>query len=154
MSPSETVYFIQAGEGGPIKIGVSANVNHRLQMLQSANPAKLRLLGTVPGGRSVERQLYEALGDFRLMGEWFQDGPEVRAMIADPARLDASPKISRNRYRAARLKTGLTQRELAERTGVSQAFIANLEGGLLLKRPRRSYNYMMVCSELGLEPSE
>jgi DNA-binding transcriptional MocR family regulator len=47
-----SVYFIQRGEDGPIKIGVSADVAGRLRMLQAASREPLVLLGASRWGRS------------------------------------------------------------------------------------------------------
>lgn len=39
-----SVYFIRAGDGGPVKIGLADDVPHRLRELQIGNHVELRLL--------------------------------------------------------------------------------------------------------------
>lgn len=79
----QRVYFIQGVEGGPIKIGVSFDPDDRLSGLQTASPVRLRIIGLVAGGPSVERKFHERLAEHRLHGEWFSDAPEVLAAIAE-----------------------------------------------------------------------
>ncbi len=72
-----SVYFVQAIAGGPIKIGMARDVVSRLNHLQVASPVKLALLGTIPGGRAVERRLHEKFSANRLHGEWFTPTREL-----------------------------------------------------------------------------
>lgn len=72
------VYFIQAGDNGPIKIGIARNPRKRLRQLQTANPERLRLLGTIDGDLEVERRIHSELEDWRLAGEWFRADEEVK----------------------------------------------------------------------------
>jgi hypothetical protein len=76
------VYFIQAGDGGPIKIGISDNVPLRLNTLQTAHHETLRLLSRIPGGESDEAALHEQFAALRIRGEWFRPGAELLAHIA------------------------------------------------------------------------
>ena len=68
---SKRVYFIQPIGGGPIKIGCAANVERRLAHLQAFSPAPLRILGSLPGGVALERELHVRFSEHRLHGEWF-----------------------------------------------------------------------------------
>lgn len=65
------VYFVQAGESGPIKIGYARNVKRRLSSLQTAHPERLRLVAEGPGSKGHERAFHEGLKNFRISGEWF-----------------------------------------------------------------------------------
>lgn len=65
------VYFIQAGEDGPIKIGTSKNPLARMKSLQSATAETLVLLGTIKGGHQVERKWHNDHKTHRISGEWF-----------------------------------------------------------------------------------
>ena len=47
------VYFIQAGEDGPIKIGYAANVQRRIAALRTACPTELRELGYIDGDQAA-----------------------------------------------------------------------------------------------------
>jgi hypothetical protein len=75
-----SVYFAQAEDR--IKIGWSKQVSARLAGLQTGCPSSIKLLGTIPGGRSVERQLHERFASLRLSGEWFKAEPELLEHIA------------------------------------------------------------------------
>jgi hypothetical protein len=79
------VYFIQAGVGGPIKIGCSADAASRLATLQVGNPEALRLLATAPGGFAEEATLHARFAAHRLTGEWFRPTLELLAFIAGGA---------------------------------------------------------------------
>ena len=67
------IYFVRAGEAGPIKIGFSArgDIATRISELQGACPWPLRLIGTVTGTKPVERHLHQLLAEYRMCGEWF-----------------------------------------------------------------------------------
>jgi hypothetical protein len=76
------VYFIQAGEDGAIKIGVTSDdPERRRNQLQVGNPAVLKLLGAIKGDHARERQLHRDLSEWRLEGEWFKPDPTVIAAI-------------------------------------------------------------------------
>lgn len=86
-----SVYFAQVGRY--IKVGYSENPERRVRNLfksstrygapkdiDSTTPRTL--LAAVPGGTSREGLAHLALDDFRVLGEWFLDEPEVRGYIA------------------------------------------------------------------------
>lgn len=75
------VYFIKAGDDGPVKIGWSENPDMRLAQLQSAHHETLSVLAKFPGGRDVEAEVHQQLHDLRLRGEWFRDEPALRQAI-------------------------------------------------------------------------
>jgi hypothetical protein len=68
------LYIIQSILGGPIKIGVSKQVELRLKDIQRGSPFKLvavRIIGKVPS--IIERRLHKQLEEYRLHGEWFKE---------------------------------------------------------------------------------
>jgi hypothetical protein len=65
------VYFVQCGDGGPVKIGVTRDLDKRLGGLQTSHHERLRLLHVEPGGRLEERQFHARFADLRTRGEWF-----------------------------------------------------------------------------------
>ena len=81
------VYFVQSGDGGPIKIGLSCPQGWltRLSHMQTGNPAELRLLRTVRGDKSVEAKLHKQFKDSRIRGEWFEPTPELLALATPVA---------------------------------------------------------------------
>ena len=76
-----SVYFIQAGPKGPIKIGTALRPMDRLRELQVGNPFKLVLLAVIEGHAVVERELHAQFAVHRLRGEWFAPVPELIKLI-------------------------------------------------------------------------
>lgn len=72
-----SVYFIQAGENGPIKIGHAKNALVRFKELQVASHQTLTLLGLVDGGANEERAFHEKFAAHRVRGEWFAPVAEL-----------------------------------------------------------------------------
>jgi len=67
----EVLYVIQRGADGPVKVGISRRLQHRLIALQSANAEKLSILRTYRMS-DVEKAIHAELGiESRLNGEWF-----------------------------------------------------------------------------------
>lgn len=75
------VYFIQAGDAGPIKIGFSSKVDIRIDALQKANAEKLNLLATISGTLIMEAELHQRFAEHRIRGEWFRPAAELLAAI-------------------------------------------------------------------------
>jgi hypothetical protein len=65
------IYFIKAGETGPVKIGYSREPQARLTMLQTSHYERLTMLATVEGGFALERALHKHFEERRRTGEWF-----------------------------------------------------------------------------------
>jgi hypothetical protein len=74
------IYFIQSGEHGPIKIGLSNKPDRRVPQLQTGNPDALFLRHVIPGDLAVEKKLHERFRPARIRGEWF--GREYLPVIA------------------------------------------------------------------------
>ena len=66
------VYFIT--DGTYTKIGVSNNVNHRLSILQVANPLELSIVKTIESNTpyKLEAELHEKYKEYSIRGEWFK----------------------------------------------------------------------------------
>ncbi len=60
------VYFIQAGENGPIKIGTSTVPQIHLDRLQQGNHEELNLVAEIPGERNLEKKVRADLKTFEL----------------------------------------------------------------------------------------
>lgn len=78
---SASVYFIQQGTDGPVKIGATRNIEKRIKTLQTGSHIPLTVLGVVPGGFELESDLHQELMDYQLEGEWFSPTPEVMAVV-------------------------------------------------------------------------
>lgn len=78
-----SVYFIQAIDGGPVKIGHAASIASRLKSLQTGSPVLLRVLATIPGaGQAGEAALHKRFVRSRSHGEWFRPTPGLMEYIA------------------------------------------------------------------------
>lgn len=75
------VYFIQSGEGGPIKIGYSTNVEKRQRDLQISSPHQLALLARLPGGPKLEKVIHRGFAEHRVKGEWFRPADDLLTFI-------------------------------------------------------------------------
>lgn len=76
------MYFLQAENGGAIKIGRTENLRRRFADLQSGSPLRLKLLGVLKGAeREEEAAIHAALDRFRLHGEWFEPARDVLALV-------------------------------------------------------------------------
>ncbi len=73
-----TVYFIQCGHNGPVKIGKSDEPLARLRALQSANPYELKLINGIDGASIVEEKLIQKrFQHLRIRGEWYHFDPAM-----------------------------------------------------------------------------
>jgi hypothetical protein len=78
VAPTRT-YFIQAGEGGNIKIGRTTNLRSRISNLQIGIPARLKLIHVVD--RDIERMCHEKFHHIKVDGEWFTPDAELLDFI-------------------------------------------------------------------------
>lgn len=77
-----TIYFIQRGVDGPIKIGFTQNLDKRLAQLQSVSPYLLEIVRTERGGPKEEQYLHRKFKHLRIStSEWFEPGPELLAYL-------------------------------------------------------------------------
>ncbi len=65
------VYFIQAGDGGPVKIGWTRVLLRRLGNLQTGNHQKLRVIGWFGGSQADEATVHGYFSPDCIRGEWF-----------------------------------------------------------------------------------
>jgi hypothetical protein len=78
-----SVYFVESGDGGPIKIGWTQDVERRIAELQTANAHPLRLIGQVPGTMRDETAMHARFGHLRMEAEWFRNSPEIHEFLRD-----------------------------------------------------------------------
>jgi hypothetical protein len=76
-----TIYFVQAGGAGPIKIGISVDLAARLRQLQDNNHERLRLLRSIKGTDAQEKLIHRRFSHLRVRGEWFRSEPELLSFI-------------------------------------------------------------------------
>lgn len=75
------VYFVEAGSGGPVKIGWTQDIERRIAELQTANAHKLNLLGTVAGTMENEAAVHAHFSHLRMEAEWFNNSSEIHEFI-------------------------------------------------------------------------
>lgn len=76
------LYFIQAINGGPIKIGRTVDLTGRLKALQSSSPTPLVMLFALQETPSMtERSVHQKMARFHSHGEWFNPRPDLLAYI-------------------------------------------------------------------------
>lgn len=128
------VYFIQAGDGGMVKIGYSAHPESRLSKMQSDSAVRLAILGIMPGALAEEQAMHERFAAHRELGEWFRPAQE----IVDFARsFGVPPRLRRAvymRYPDSPLKAWLernqiTAYDLSVRVGITHAQISRVLNG-------------------------
>lgn len=71
------VYFVQGENGGPIKIGYSADIADRMVQLQRESISRLNVLLLIPGSFNKETSLHKQFAEYQLQGEWFEPVPEL-----------------------------------------------------------------------------
>jgi hypothetical protein len=86
--PLMSVYFIQVGVDGPVKIGSAIDPKRRLCTLQTGHHNKLRLLRTIDGGIDVERGYQQMFDRQRISGEWFFFDPDM--LTAEPPPIETA----------------------------------------------------------------
>ena len=89
------VYFVRDGVDGPIKIGTTrGGVEKRIRSVQIGCARDLVLLGTIDGGRDLERELHQRFHTLRLRGEWFHPSHELLGWIQRAVNKPAPPPAS------------------------------------------------------------
>jgi len=82
-----SVYFIQEGTDGPIKIGFTeadVGVRARCTYMQVGNSSPLRVLGEIRGvSKLAERRWHQKFAASHKLGEWFWPSKELLDAIAD-----------------------------------------------------------------------
>ena len=83
----DQLYFIQEGNRGPIKIGLSRKPYNRMRDLQIANASKLRMLWFfTPKSNKIENMLHNHFCDYKITGEWFEPVEDILQLILETIR--------------------------------------------------------------------
>lgn len=83
--PDPSVYFIQAVNGGLIKIGWAMCPKRRLKAIDPFSPTPLQIIGVIPGGAVKEASLHKQFSHLRERGEWFRPESDLLQFIHDNA---------------------------------------------------------------------
>lgn len=77
------LYAIQAADDGPVKLGISRDVEARQRALQSTNSEPLHIRGVIPQSRnSQESAVHARFKEERIRGEWFRLSGALAEWIA------------------------------------------------------------------------
>lgn len=83
---------MQPVDGGPIKIGHSADVDARIQQLEAHYGCPLALLATLPGGEEEEAAIHARFDHLRFgRTEQFRPALDLMAFIGRPLLVDPNP---------------------------------------------------------------
>jgi hypothetical protein len=89
---ADHLYFVQCGEDGPIKIGITGNPDQRFRALRTACPYPLTVLycrGGFIDAPGYEAKLHRRYARYRLNGEWFLPSDVILGFIGQSAAMDA-----------------------------------------------------------------
>lgn len=73
------IYFV--GFSRYVKIGFTTDIKSRLQCLQTACPERLIFYGSFKGTGAREKKLHAKFNGYRLQGEWFRFGEDIRKFV-------------------------------------------------------------------------
>ena len=74
------LYVIQRGEDGPVKIGITTNLDSRLRQIKTSCPEEVKAVA-VYRMMDIEKAIQWLLRDIRMNGEWFL--PEAKQRIRE-----------------------------------------------------------------------
>jgi hypothetical protein len=83
----ERVYVAVFGDR--LKIGVSVNPEQRCRSFHAD-----AILGIIPGGRALERELHDEFRSYQISGEWFHDHLAIRRRVTELL----EPLVARDRF--------------------------------------------------------
>ena len=76
---ARNVYFIL--DDGLIKVGFSEFPENRLLQIKTARPSA-RLIGYIPGGAGLEKEIHRKLAKYKFDKEWFYYTFETREIVS------------------------------------------------------------------------
>lgn len=79
--PAMTLYVIQL-ETGPIKVGITTNLQQRMATYRTMNPYDFHIVHSVAGCLQDEQRLLRFLKAHIIQGEWVRNCSEARETIA------------------------------------------------------------------------
>jgi hypothetical protein len=86
------IYFVQPVDGGPVKIGYSADPQRRHAQLEAIYRRPLVALAVIEGDRRREREIHDRFAHLRLGNtEQFRPAPELAEFIGAPLIVSPNP---------------------------------------------------------------
>ncbi len=107
------LYFIRAGDNGPVKIGIADSIPERMATLQSASAVTLCLIREIPGNRAQEQWLHQRFAEVRLRGEWFTFTEEMLTVVPPALHNRAGRAITANEAPSDPYRVALEQYDAA-----------------------------------------
>ena len=134
-----SVYLIQAGVDGPIKIGHSNNPRRRLHNHQLSNPQPCRIIAVLDGGAREEAALHKRFAADLQRGEWFTPS----AAILEFAALHPALRVYRKRHGRPQSEGGdLTVDDIVDELG------GTLAVAKLARRPAQAVSNWRVKGKI------
>ena len=119
------IYFIQAGENKPIKIGWTDSIERRIGKLQAANYEKLKILHLFEGDRESEKIFHKFAKDYRIRGEWFNSNvlkdSKIANIVKSKKEIKIKPKV---KLIKKSIKSSMDVKKEREARGWSQELLA------------------------------
>jgi hypothetical protein len=84
------IYFVQFGDGQPIKIGTAGDVEARIRNMQTHQAYFASRICTMQGDTYEERSMHERFEALRIRGEWFAP---LEPLLTFMATLDSRPDL-------------------------------------------------------------
>jgi hypothetical protein len=146
------VYFIRAGDGGPVKIGWSAKAGGvRLNQMQVSNHERLNLIRLVETFRRGERWYHARYEARRVRGEWFSFCEDMLVAIPPSEAALAVKSYASTPFGRVLLATGMTLDSGSRALGVHPTAIHRWANGERTV-PRR---YVAdIAEKFGVSPRE
>ena len=111
------IYAIRCNGTDFIKFGRAKDVGRRLVELDNANPHELSVAVVSQWHDGAETAIHRFLQAHRVKGEWFQDGPSARLVMA--WMLDAERGLEQLQHASAQVARQRTKEEKEERERVA-----------------------------------
>lgn len=114
------VYFLRSKRTGLIKIGRTSYFRSRYNALCFEHKEPLEILGIVSEDDWAEKQLHTIFQSIRVVKEWFEDGPKLRAFIVQHATLELPEADSPRNEILVPLDRGIAQqcKKVAQDQGI------------------------------------
>jgi hypothetical protein len=81
------LYFVGPMPDGPVKIGITSDLDRRLLTIRAQSPISVDIFGVMDGNLDVEVRIHERFRHLRRHYEWFTLDDEMRQFIADHCRV-------------------------------------------------------------------
>jgi DNA-binding XRE family transcriptional regulator len=124
------IYFITCRAVNRVKIGhTRCEPRRRMSLLQVGSPVPLLLEAVAEGGLDVEAALHARFASACIRGEWFEITPEIDDVISENRIVAGPPRTIANPVARVLNAFQISQYDLADHLGVTQATISRMATG-------------------------